>query len=143
MRFHRLAGCLVVLALALSTQVTLVVQAAPSADRAVLHGSAPAWANSKNFTGAADPAGQIGFRVYLGWQNAAGAEALARAVSDPRSAQYGKYLTPAQFRQQFAPSQAQVGAVQSWLRSQGFSVNYTPANNHYVQAVGTVAQAAA
>ena len=33
--------------------------------------------------------------------------------------------------------------VQSWLRNQGFSVEYTPANNHYVSAEGTVAQVAA
>src|SRR5258708_38675942 len=56
---------------------------------------------------------------------------------------YKNFLTPAQFRQQFAPSQAQVGAVQSWLRSQGFTVETTPQNNHYVSAEGTVAQAAA
>lgn len=111
--------------------------------RTTLHGSAPAWANSKNYAGAADPNAYVGFRVYLGWQNAGAAEALARAVSDPHSAQYGQYLTPQQFRRQFAPSQSQVGAVQSWLKSQGFSVNHTPTNNHYVSAEGTVAQAQA
>jgi subtilase family serine protease len=116
--------------------------AAP-ATRSTLHGSAPAWANSRNLVGAADPNAYVGFRVYLGWQNASAAEALARSVSDPHSAQYGQYLTPQQFRRQFAPSQGQVGAVQSWLKSQGFSVNYTPGNNHYVSAEGTVAQAQA
>src|SRR6266498_1649709 len=116
--------------------------AAPST-RSTLHGSAPAWANSNNYVGAADPNAYVGFRVYLGWQNATAAEALARAVSDPDSAQYGQYLTSQQFRRQFAPSQPQVGAVQSWLKSQGFSVNYTPINNHYVSAEGTVAQAQA
>src|ERR1044071_9709055 len=108
-----------------------------------LHGSVPAWANSKNYVGAADPSAYVGFRVYLGWQNASAAEAFARSVSDPNSAQYGQYLTSQQFRKQFAPSQAQVGAVQSWLKSQGFSVNYTPMNNHYVSAEGTIAQAQA
>src|SRR5439155_521259 len=34
-----------------------------------------------------------------------------------------------------------VGAVQSWLRRQGFAVEYTPANKHYVSAEGTIAQA--
>ncbi len=116
--------------------------AAPS-PRTTLHGSAPAWAKSANFAGAADPNGAAGFRVYLGWQNAGAAEAFARAVSDPNSSQYGQYLTSAQFRRQFAPSQAQVGAVQSWLKSQGFMVDYTPTNNHYVAAEGTVAQAQA
>src|SRR3989442_10628619 len=47
---------------------------------------------------------------------------------------YGQYLTSQQFRQQFAPSQSQVGQVQSWLRSQDFQVEYTPWNNHYVSA---------
>ena len=113
---------------------------ASASDRATLHGSAPSWANAKNFTGAADPTANVGFRVYLGWNNPSAVETLAQAVSDPHSASYGKFLTSAQFRQQFAPSQAQVGAVQSWLRSQGFSVEYTPTNNHYVSAEGTVAQ---
>ncbi len=85
----------------------------------------------------------MGFRVYLGWNDPAAVASLAAAVSDPSSASYRKFLTPAQFRQQFAPSQAQVGAVQSWLKSQGFSVEYTPQNNHYVSAEGTVAQAQA
>lgn len=116
--------------------------AAPSA-RAVLAGNVPPWATSANFKGAASTSDSIGFRVYLGWNNDSAVEALAKAVSDPHSSSYGHYLTAQQFRQQFAPSQAQVGAVQSWLRSQGFSVEYTPANNHYVSAEGTVAQAAA
>jgi subtilase family serine protease len=114
-----------------------------ASQQTVLHGSVPAWANAKNYAGAADADASVGFRVYLGWQNANGAEELAHAVSDPLSAQYGRYLTPQQFRKQFAPSQGDVGAVQSWLRSQGFSVNYTPSNNHYVAAEGTVAQAEA
>src|SRR5438093_2230019 len=116
--------------------------AAPSG-RATLAGNVPPWAKSANFKTAANPSDSIGFRVYLGWNNGSAVEALAKAVSDPRSASYGQYLTPQQFRQQYAPSQAQVGAVQNWLRSQGFSIVYTPMNNHYVSAEGTVAQASA
>jgi subtilase family serine protease len=125
--------------------LALLLGAAISAQstRVTVKGSAPPWAKPNQYVGAADPNGNVGFRVYLGWQDATAAEALARAVSDPRSASYGQYLTPAQFRRQFAPPQAQVGAVQSWLKSQGFTVDYTPANNHYVAAEGTVAQAAA
>jgi subtilase family serine protease len=119
--------------------VGLAASQASSSDRTTLHGSAPSWANSHNQAGNADPAGPVGFRVYLGWK--AGAEAAAKAVSDPHSSSYGDYLTPQQFRQSFAPSQAQVAAVQSWLRSQGFTIDYTPQNNHYVAAEGTVAQA--
>ncbi len=115
--------------------------AAPS-PRATVAGNVPPWAKSANFKAAANASDSIGFRVYLGWTDPAAVEALAKAVSDPRSASYGQYLTPQQFRQQFAPSQSQVNAIQSWLRSQGFRVDYTPLNNHYVAAEGTVAQAA-
>lgn len=108
-----------------------------------LPGSVPPWANAKNFVSAANPSDDIGFRVYLGWNNPAAVESLAQAVSNPSSSSYRAFLTPQQFRQQFAPSQAQVGAVQAWLRSQGFAVEYTPQNNHYVSAEGTIAQAAA
>src|SRR3989441_6462833 len=108
-----------------------------------LSGSVPSWANAKNYVAAANPSDDVGFRVYLTWNNPSAVEALAQAVSDPASSSYRRYLTPEQFRQQFAPSQAQVNAVQSWLRSQGFSVEYTPTNNHYVSAEGPVAQAAA
>src|SRR5258706_11593376 len=107
-----------------------VAMAAPSTN-SILHGSAPAWANSKNYTGAADPNAAIGFRVYLGWQNSDAAAAFSRAVSDPKSSQYGQYVNAAQFRKQFSPSQSQVGSVQNWLKSQGFTVKYNPSNNQY------------
>lgn len=82
----------------------------------------------------------MGFRVYLGWQGGDAAAAYAKSVSDPASSSYGQYLTPVQFRKAFAPSQGQVGSVQSWLRTSGFTLDYTPNNNHYVAAHGTVAQ---
>jgi subtilase family serine protease len=83
--------------------LTIVALAAPS-PRSTLKGSKPSWAVPKNYSSAADATTKLGFRVYLGWNNPSGAEALARAVSDPKSKSYRHYLTPAQFRQQFAPT---------------------------------------
>lgn len=111
--------------------------------RATLVGNVPPWATSANFKGAAAGTDFVGVRVYLGWQGADQAASLAAAVSDPKNASYRQYLTPQQFRQQFAPPQGSVQAVQQWLTSQGFNVVYTPQNNLYVSAEGTVAQAAA
>ena len=119
--------------------LTGALQAAP-AGRAVLNGSAPKWANSQNFVAAADNSEGVGFRVYLGWTDSAGAAAMAAAVSNPGSSSYGHYLSPAQFRKQFAPAAADVAKVQNWLRSQGFSLTYTPKNGHYISAEGSVAQ---
>src|SRR5215469_6088336 len=140
---RRLPAIAAVVILASGSVIASLGTAHAATGNAVLKGSIPAWANSKNLVGTADPGGDVGFRVYLGWNNDSAVAALASAVSDPSSPSYRKFLTPAQFRQQFAPSQAQVGAVQSWLKSQGFSVEYTPTNNHYVSAEGTVAQAEA
>src|SRR6266446_5789030 len=143
MSLPRIVLALSVLGLIVSLNVSfggLFAQASNSG-RSTLVGSTPTWANSKNYLSAADPTTDVGFRVYLGWNNPSAVEALAKAVSNPKDPSYGQYLTPQQFRQQFAPSQSQVGAVQSWLKSQGFSVEYTPQNNHYISAEGTIAQA--
>ncbi|HEY1278408.1 MAG TPA: S53 family peptidase [Acidimicrobiales bacterium] len=126
------------LAAVLGTAVPAAHAAPPS--RSTLPGSAPQWARSSQRVGRADPSTPVGFRVYLGWQGGDAAAALARAVSDPHSPSYRHYLTPNDFRKQFAPAQGQVGAVQKWLRNSGFTLDYTPTNNHYVAAHGTVAQ---
>jgi len=127
--------------LVLSSAVIAIVALAAPSPRSTLKGSKPSWANSKNYVGGAKASDQLGFRMYLGWNNPSGAEALAQAVSNPRSSSYRHYLTPDQFRKQFAPTANQVAQVQSWLTSQGFALVYTPKNNHYVSAKGTIAQA--
>src|SRR5713226_2487863 len=131
-----LAGCS-------GTPASKVDQDLAVSSRATLTGNLPPWAKAANLKSAASGSDWVNFRVYLSWSDPAGAESLARAVSDPKSASYGQYLTPQQFRQRFSPSQASVGAVQQWLASQGLDVVYTPQNNHYVAAEGTVAQVAA
>src|SRR5260370_21803938 len=83
-------------------------QASALSARATLVGNSPSWATATNFKAAAAATDWVNIRVYLGWQNPEGARALAAAVSDPSSSSYGQYLTPQQFRQQFAPS-AQAG----------------------------------
>ena len=112
MRIRNRVASLAVVCLLTISALPLSVDAAPSG-RATLNGSVPKWANTTNYVGAVDASSGVGFRVYLGWNSASAAEAVAAAVSDPRGASYGQFLSPAAFRRQFAPSQAQVGAVQS------------------------------
>jgi subtilase family serine protease len=111
--------------------------------RTVLPGSQPAWANSQALRSPASGSDYVNIRVYLGWRDEAAAQRAAQAVSTPGSSSYRQFLTPAQFRQQFAPTQSSVGAVQKFLRDAGFSVVNTPENNRFVAAEGTVAQAQA
>ena len=131
------------LVLIISVPSSVLSAAAAPAKRATLTGNVPPWATAANFKSSANSSDNVGFRVYLNWQNQSALEALAMAVADPASKSYGQFLTSQQVHQQFSPSQSSVKAVQSWLRSAGFSVVYTPGNNLYVSAEGTVAQAAA
>jgi len=117
--------------------------AAPTSGRTTLAGAVPPWAKASNHAGDAADSDPVHVRVYLSWSDPAGAASLAQAVSDPSSTQYGHYLTPAAFRQRFAPTAASVNAVQSWLTSQGFAIVHVPSNGHYVAAEATVAQATA
>jgi subtilase family serine protease len=123
------------------SSIALTSAADAASSRASVAGTVPQWAKSSAFKGNAAGTGRVGFRVYLGWRNGTAAATLARSVSTPGSKDYGHFLSPAAFRNQFAPTQSQVTAVQRWLRNAGFTVRYTPANNHYVAAEGTVAQA--
>lgn len=111
--------------------------------RRTLPGSVPAWATAAHRVGSTPASQSITFRVYLGYRGGDAAAKLATAVSTPGSASYGKFLTPAQFRSQFAPDTATVDATKSWLTSQGFTVGTVPANHKYVEATGTVKQASA
>jgi hypothetical protein len=56
--------------LASGNAITSLGTAHAATGNAVLKGSIPAWANSKNIAGTADPGGDVGFRVYLGWSKA-------------------------------------------------------------------------
>ena len=78
-------------------------------------------------------------RVWLAPNNSAQLDSLAQAVSDPSSAQYRQYLTPAQYDAQFAPTSDQVAAVKQWLTGAGLSVVTVGPDNHYVAVAGSAA----
>jgi len=115
--------------------------AATGSGRITLAGSQPAWANAKALKSSAPTTDYVNLRVYLGWRGGSAAQQTARDVSTPGTATYRHFLTPQQFRQQFAPAQADVTSVQQFLRDAGFSIVNTPSNNHFIAAEGTVSQA--
>ncbi|HEU5033384.1 MAG TPA: S53 family peptidase [Mycobacteriales bacterium] len=127
---------------------TLVGIVAPTAATAaspgtVRHtGSRPSWATAARDVGHANASDHVDLHVWLALRNEAQAQALAVAVSDPSSPQFGHYLTPAQFQQRYAQTAAEADAVASWLRAAGLAVTETPASHQYVAASGSVAQVA-
>ena len=128
-------------AAAIAAATVGAASAAPASK--ALPGSVPSWANAAHRTGPSNSSTTVTFRVYLDYSDPAAAAAYANAVSTKGSSLYRHFLTPAQFRARFSPSQASVDSVSSWLKSQGFTVGAVPANRKYVEATGTLARAAA
>jgi len=100
----------------------------------------PAWTVHQKAVGAASAGQQETATVYLRQPRIVAAERFAAEVSDPRSALYRHFLSPAQYRTRFAPGSASVAAVSGYLRAQGLRIAAVPANHLYIQASGTVGQ---
>ncbi|MGW0764733.1 S53 family peptidase [Streptomyces sp. NPDC002676] len=113
--------------------------AADSPARNALAGTKPTWATATADKGAAADNAQVHARVYLAGRDAAGLAAYAKAVSDPSSPLYGKYLNAKKTQARFGATKAQVAAVKSWLKSAGLTV--TGVTAHYVSVSGDVAAA--
>ncbi|MEH0579702.1 S53 family peptidase [Streptomyces sp. B21-108] len=113
--------------------------AADSPTRDTLAGTKPAWATAKADKGSTADSAQVSARVYLAGRDAAGLAQYAKAVSDPSSAAYGKYLSAGQAQARYGATAAQVAAVKSWLTAAGLKVTGTTA--HYVSVSGEVAAA--
>ena len=129
-------------ALALALIPTGSATAAPprGGGRSALGGSAPGWTRQGHQVGAPPSTARISFNVVLSLRDPAGADRLAADVSDPHSASYGQYLTPAQFNARYAPTTAQVRRVESFLASSGLTVSAVAQGNRWVSASGTVRQ---
>jgi subtilase family serine protease len=133
---HRLAflGVFSVAAMAMS-----VVPAAAQQSRHVLPGTKPSWTSAVKQIGALAAGQSVSAKVWLSPRNAGQLDALARAVSNPASSQYGKFLNSAQYDAQFAPSAANVAAVRQWLVSDGLRIDSIGAGNAYLAVSGTAA----
>ncbi|MDQ1646831.1 MAG: hypothetical protein QOJ50_3015 [Cryptosporangiaceae bacterium] len=119
----------------------VAAHAAPTPSRVSVADAKPSWIRGAKATADASSSQQIDVKLYLGLRDTAGIDAAVKAVSTPGSAQYGKYLSPAQFRAKYAPTDASLAQVKQFLADNGLAVTSVPANRHFVAARGTVAQA--
>jgi subtilase family serine protease len=102
----------------------------------------PAWVSHATHLGSAANSAATNARVYLAPRGGlAAVKQAATAMATPGSASYHKFLTAAQYRARFAPTDATVRAVSSYLRAAGLSVTGVGASNRYVTVKGTVAAA--
>jgi pseudomonalisin len=79
--------------------------------------------------------------VGLKLRNATQLKNAITAVNSPGSANYGHFLTPAQFAASYAPTAAQVQSVVSYLNSKGFTHVTAAPNGLYVSADGSAGAA--
>lgn len=131
---------LAVATVGIATATSAGATSATSGGRRIVDNT-PNWTAHARRTGAQNGAARLHLSVVLNLRNPAGAESFATAVSDPSSASYGKYVTAAQWRSRFAPTDADAAVVSKWLRSQGFTVTGTPKNHRFITFDGTAAQA--
>ncbi len=92
--------------------------------------------------GTGDPSGGDvrAVQVVLGWRDPAAVATLVRDISTPSSPAYRRHLSPAEFRDRFAPTPEVVLLAQSWLAAAGLELGRVPANRLYVPARGTRSQ---
>jgi subtilase family serine protease len=130
-----------------SALVASVLAATPSAQASANHPKAiphtkPAWTAHARHLGRAANSSGVSARVYLAPRG--GLDALkqkALAVSTPGRAEYGKFLSTAQYNAQFRPLGATVASVSAFLRSAGLHVTSVGAGNRYLAVKGTVGAA--
>jgi subtilase family serine protease len=106
----------------------LTVRSAAATPAAHRIGSASRLPDGARVTGRLRSGRSLSLVVALKPSDPSALAAYASAVSTPGSADYRHYLSVAQFRQRFAPSDAQIQAVRSDLRSAGLSPSQVSAN---------------
>ena len=79
--------------------------------------------------------------VSLNLRNVDQLQSFLASVNQPGNANYHHFLTPAQFKAQYAPTSAQVQAVVTHLQASGFTNIKVASNNLLVSADGTAANA--
>jgi subtilase family serine protease len=140
---ERFAGRLAAAGAVAAAGLALVSSAAAATPSTTLSGTAAPAASAAPTIGAVHSGTRVSFQVNLALTDAAGAASFAKAVSDPSSASYRHFLTPAQWEARFSPSAATVSLVEKYLGSEGFRVDSVSADRMTVHASGSAARVSA
>jgi subtilase family serine protease len=119
---------------------TSAAGAATSSGKTMLAGSAVTAKIRQHPVGGVAKSARVDFNLVLKLRDAAGAQALLRAVSSPGSPSYRHYLTTAQWEARFSPAASEVRSARAWLHSEGFKVGAVSKDRITVAASGTAGQ---
>ncbi len=113
-----------------------------SANMAAIAGSVHSLARPEFDQGLADNAKVLqGMSINFKRSDAqeANLQALLQAQQTPGSPSYHKWLTPAQFGQQFGMSAADIARVSAWLQQEGFTVTGVSQSSNSIRFTGSIA----
>ena len=114
--------------------------AAMAADTSTVSGNVASWVKSAKLMGSASAGTSVTIAVHMSVTNLAGLKALVAEVSNPKSKEYGRYITPQQFGERFEPASSDVAAVKTLLERSGMTNVTQGPHGMYVTASATVAQ---
>ena len=119
----------VVLTIALLGGAALGIPSAMAASAASKRvGAAPRYPSGARSVGALSASTKVPILVTLSPRDPAALARYAAAVSQPGSSLYRHFLTVAQFRARFAPTNQQIAAVEASLRSHGLAPGAVTSN---------------
>jgi Pro-kumamolisin, activation domain len=82
----------------------------------------------------------ISIAVGLPVSNPAALRTAAQQVSDPKSPQFRKYLTPSQFAATYGPAAPDYQSLINWAKANGLTIDRTYSNRMLLDVSGTAAQ---
>ncbi len=103
-----------------------------------LHGHVPAATARLAPMGFLDRTKRLRLAIGLPPRNQAGLQQFLKDLYDPKNANFRKYLTPAQFAQQFGPTEADYAAVAAFAGAHHFTVTARHPNRLILDVEGAV-----
>jgi len=82
---------------------------------------------------------RLSVAMTLSLRNETQLDSLLQRLYDPQSPDYRRFLTVAQFTEQFGPTEADYRAVISFAESRGLTVKASTPNRLVIEAIGSVA----
>src|SRR5579863_3432312 len=122
-----------------SSQQSQIRQPIDPSKLVVLKGNVHPWARARFDRGPAPPSlpmNQMLLVLKSAPSQGAQLQELLREQQDPASANYRKWLTPAEFGAQFGASEADIQKVSSWLTSQGFTIDSVARGRNVIEFSG-------
>jgi len=118
--------------------VAVFCSIAPIYGQQILHGHVPHAVAEARMSGRVPPSTRLNLAIGLPLRNADALDSLLANLADPSSPTYHQYLTPAQFAEQFGPTEDDYQALITFAQSRGLAVTGTHPNRTVVDVTGAV-----